>query len=121
MFKHGIVSVMTLLAMLATTSARKPLGEYISPSGDRIDWRPGDRIVLRCDMPDTLVVYGVADDSYGFPGLARLPALFWPSFVALIFIAAQQRIPQSLTRGGGICPRKKTYSVRALLESSSSV
>jgi hypothetical protein len=67
MFKHRMVSVMILLAVLVTASACKPLGENINSSGDRIDWRPGDRIVLWCDMPDTLVVYGVADDSHGFP------------------------------------------------------
>ncbi len=67
MSKHHFVSIISLLAILAITSACYPVTPFVPEIDDRIDSRPGDRIVLWCDMPDTLVVYGVADDSHGFP------------------------------------------------------
>ena len=40
---------------------------FFNPGDSRIDGRPGDRIVVWCNAPDTIVVYGVKEtDSGGF-------------------------------------------------------
>jgi hypothetical protein len=40
---------------------------FFSPGDNRLDPRPGDRIAVWCNPPDTVVVYGVKEtDSGGF-------------------------------------------------------
>ena len=40
--------------------------EFFNPGDNRVDPRPGDRLAIWCEQPDTLTVYGVGDDSRGF-------------------------------------------------------
>ncbi len=40
--------------------------QWFNPNDGRIDGKPGDRLVVWCNQPDQLVVYGVSDDSKGF-------------------------------------------------------
>jgi hypothetical protein len=40
--------------------------KHFDPKDSRIDGRPGDRLVVYCNQPDTIVVYGVDNSGKGF-------------------------------------------------------
>lgn len=41
--------------------------QFFNPGDNRVDPRPGDRLAVWCNQPDTLVVYGIDNNSRGFP------------------------------------------------------
>jgi hypothetical protein len=59
----GGVATLTIADVLAgSASVSVPSIQFFNPGDNRVDGKPGDRLVVDCTTSDKIIVYGVADD-----------------------------------------------------------